>query len=113
MSEIYTHAGHELRSLGLSCSAGERLARLLLEWSSKNGEAMKPEPCLKLALTHEEIAQMICTTRETAPRLFADLKKRLIVQANRSTLLIRNRVALKAMATKPLMYSTTRADQRS
>jgi CRP/FNR family transcriptional regulator, cyclic AMP receptor protein len=54
---------------------------------------------LKLALTHEEIAQMIGTSRETVTRLFADLKKRQIIQAKGSTLVVRNKVALKAMAT--------------
>lgn len=99
LSEKYNNACHEVRSLGLSHSAGEKLAKLLLEWSSKNGEASKPEPRLKLALTHEEIAQMIGTSRETVTRLFADLKKRQIVQSKGSTLVIRNKVALKAMAT--------------
>jgi len=83
----------------LSHSAGEKLAKLLLEWSSKNGEAAKQEPRLKLALTHEEIAQMIGTSRETVTRLFADLKKRQIVQAKGSTLIIRNKAALKLIAT--------------
>ena len=99
LSEKYNNACHEVRSLGLSHSAGEKLAKLLLEWSSKNGEANKQEPRLKLALTHEEIAQMIGTSRETVTRLFADLKKRQIVQAKGSTLVIRNKVALKAIAT--------------
>jgi CRP/FNR family transcriptional regulator len=70
-----------------------------LEWSSKNGESAKQEPRLKLALTHEEIAQMIGTSRETVTRLFADLKKRQIIQAKGSTLVVRNKVALKTMAT--------------
>ena len=60
--------------------------------------ATKTEPRLKLALTHEEIAQMIGTSRETVTRLFADLKKRQIVLPKGSTLLIRNKAALKAMA---------------
>ncbi len=97
-SEKYNNACHEVRSLGLSHSAGEKLAKLLLEWSSKNGEASKQEPRLKLALTHEEIAQMIGTSRETVTRLFADLKKRQIVQSKGSTLIIRNKAALKALA---------------
>jgi CRP/FNR family transcriptional regulator len=83
----------------LSHSAGEKLAKLLLEWSSRNGESAKVEPRLKLALTHEEIAQMIGTSRETVTRLFADLKKRQIVQSKGSTLLIRNKAALKTLAT--------------
>lgn len=98
LSEKYNAACHEIRSLGLSHSAAEKLAKLLLDWSTKNGEAAKVEPRLKLALTHEEIAQMIGTSRETVTRLFADLKKRQIVQAKGSTLLIRNKAALKQIA---------------
>ena len=98
LSEKYNTACHEVRSLGLSHSAGEKLAKLLLEWSSKNGEAIKQEPRLKLALTHEEIAQMIGTSRETVTRLFADFKKRQIIQTKGSTLVIRNKTALKLIA---------------
>lgn len=98
LSEKYNTACHEVRSLGLSHSAGEKLAKLLLEWSSKNGETSKPEPRLKMALTHEEIAQMIGTSRETVTRLFADLKKKQILQTKGSTLVIRNKAALKLMA---------------
>jgi CRP/FNR family transcriptional regulator len=87
-----------VRSLGLSHSAAEKLASLLLEWSSKNGEAAKPEPRLRIRLTHEEIAQMIGTSRETVTRLFAELKKRQIVQAKGSTLMIRNTAALRDIA---------------
>ena len=98
LSEKYNTACHEVRSLGLSHSAGEKLARLLLEWSSRNGEASKNEPRVKLALTHEEIAQMIGTSRETVTRLFGDLKKRQILQTKGSTLVIRNKAALKMLA---------------
>jgi CRP/FNR family cyclic AMP-dependent transcriptional regulator len=99
LSEKYNNACHELRSLGLSHSAGQKLAKLLLEWSSKNGEAAKQEPRLKLSLTHEEIAQMIGASRETVTRLFADLRKRQIVQTKGSTLVIRNKAALQLIAT--------------
>jgi CRP/FNR family transcriptional regulator, cyclic AMP receptor protein len=98
LSEKYNTACHEVRSLGLSHSAAEKLAKLLLDWSSRNGEAAKLEPRLKLALTHEEIAQMIGTSRETVTRLFAELKRRQIIQAKGSTLLIRNKVVLKSIA---------------
>jgi CRP/FNR family transcriptional regulator, cyclic AMP receptor protein len=98
LSDKYNSACREIRALGLSHSAAEKLAKLLLEWSTKNGEASRTEPRLKLALTHEEIAQMIGTSRETVTRLFADLKRRQIVQTKGSTLLIRNKAALKAMA---------------
>jgi CRP/FNR family transcriptional regulator len=81
LSEKYNVACHEVRSLGLSHSAAEKLAKLLIEW------------------THEEIAQMIGTSRETVTRLFADLKKRQILQTKGSTLVIRNKAALRSLAT--------------
>lgn len=99
LSDKYNAACREIRSLGLSHSAAEKLAKLLLEWTNKNGEAAKAEPRLKLALTHEEIAQMIGTSRETVTRLFAELKKKSVVQSKGSTLVIKNKAALKAIAT--------------
>jgi CRP-like cAMP-binding protein len=55
------------------------------------------EPRVKLALTHDEMAQMIGTLRETVTRLFADLKTRQIVEKKGSTLRIRNKAAPRAM----------------
>jgi CRP/FNR family transcriptional regulator len=98
LGEKYHNACKEVRSLGLSHSAAEKLATLLLEWTAKNGENAKMEPRLKIRLTHEEIAQMIGTSRETVTRLFAELKKRQIVQSKGSTLVIRNTSALREIA---------------
>jgi CRP/FNR family transcriptional regulator, cyclic AMP receptor protein len=98
LSEKYHNVCKEVRSLGLSHSAAEKLAKLLLEWCSRNGEASKTESRLKLRLTHEEIAQMIGTSRETVTRLFAELKKQQILQSKGSTLVIRNTTALRAIA---------------
>ena len=44
LCEKYDIASKEVLSLGLSHSAAEKLAKLLLEWSSKNGEAVNPNP---------------------------------------------------------------------
>jgi CRP/FNR family transcriptional regulator, cyclic AMP receptor protein len=98
LSDKYDTACQEIRSLGLSYSAGQKLAKLLLEWSSRNGESAKIEPGVKLAVTQEEIGQMIGTSRETVTRVFADLKKRQIVQWKGSTLLIHKKDALEALA---------------
>jgi len=102
LSEKYNSSCHEIRSLGLSHSAGEKLAHLVLEWSSKNGEGSKQEPRLKLSLTREEIAQMIGTSRETVTRLLAEWKERQIVQGKGSTLVIQNKAALRLIATSPV-----------
>jgi CRP/FNR family cyclic AMP-dependent transcriptional regulator len=98
LSEKYHNACKEVRSLGLSHSAAEKLATLLLEWSAKSGETAEREPRLKVRLTHEEIAQMIGTSRETVTRLFADLKKQHILESKGSTLVIRNPAALSDIA---------------
>jgi CRP/FNR family transcriptional regulator len=48
-------------------------------------------------MTHEEIAQMIGTSRETVTRLFAGFKKRRIIEQNGATVVIPNRVALESL----------------
>jgi CRP/FNR family transcriptional regulator, cyclic AMP receptor protein len=97
LSEKYHNACKEAGSLGLSHSAAEKLAKLLLEWSAKV-DPVKGEPRLKMRLTHEEIAQMIGTSRETVTRLFAEMKKRQILQSKGSTMVIRNTAALREIA---------------
>ncbi|HLG14451.1 MAG TPA: Crp/Fnr family transcriptional regulator [Blastocatellia bacterium] len=97
LSNNYHQAYEQVRSLGLSHSAGEKLAKLLLEWCSRGGEDTTQGVRLKLALTHEEIAQMIGTSRETVTRLFGDLKGRQIIHLKGSTLIIRNKAALEGM----------------
>ncbi len=99
LSEKYHKACKEVRWLGLSHSAAEKLAKLLLEWSSKNRESAKAEPRLKLRLTHGEIAQMMGLSRETVTRVFADFRKQRLIQQNGSTLVIPDRVALKSLVT--------------
>ena len=66
--------------------------------SAQNGEAAKAEPCVRLAFTHDEMAQMIGTSRETVSHLFGDLRKRQIIQTKGSILIIWNKAALKALA---------------
>lgn len=98
LSEKYNTACTEIRSLGLAHSAAERLANLVLGWCSKNGNSNQREPRVTMALTHEQIGQMIGTSRETVTRLFADLKKRQIAYAKGSTLIIINKGALTLLA---------------
>jgi CRP/FNR family transcriptional regulator len=51
-----------------------------------------------LVLTHEEIGEMIGTTRETVSRLFANFKKKQFIQSNGANLVILNKLALEGMA---------------
>ena len=93
LSRNYYTAYEEIRTLGLSVSPSEKFAKLLLTWSSKNA-AEDGSAQLKLTLTHEEVAEMIGTTRETVSRLFSEFKKKQLMQLKGATLVIRSRMAL-------------------
>lgn len=88
LSEKYHAAQREIRSLGLSQTTGEKLAKLLLDWCVRNGELTPKGVRLKVLLTHEEIAQMIGTTRETVTRLLSDFRRRKIIDVKGSTVLV-------------------------
>jgi CRP/FNR family cyclic AMP-dependent transcriptional regulator len=98
ISEDYATTCREIRDLILSDSASEKLARLLVGWLDQNTEARNPSQ-MKLALTHEEIGQMIGTSRETVSRLFAGFKKQRLIQQSGSTLVIPSRMVLESLIT--------------
>ena len=98
ISKDYAGTCREIRDLILSDSASEKLARLMVGWLDQNAAAINPSQ-VKLALTHEEIGQMIGTSRETVSRLFAGFKKQRLIQQNGCTLVIPNRMALESLIT--------------
>ena len=85
-----------IRSLGLSHSVAEKLARLLLEWSS-DGDTSKEGIRIKVSLTHEEIAQLIGTSRETVTRVLGEFRQKKLAQLRGSTLIILDKPALERM----------------
>lgn len=74
-NELSTLVEH-MRPLLLSQSASEKLVRLLLKWCDEQGELGAENVRVDLGLTHEEIGQIICVSRETVTRLFGELKKK-------------------------------------
>ena len=93
LSRNYYTAYEEIRTLGLSASPSEKFAKLLLSWSTKSTQSDGSSQ-VKLTLTHEEIAEIIGTTRETVSRLFSEFKKKQLMQSKGATLVIRSRFAL-------------------
>jgi len=96
LSETYQSAFAEMRTIGLSHSAGEKLARFILDWSAHH----KPEKGaikFNLTLTHEEIAQMIGASRETVTRLFGDFKKKNLLQVKGSSVTIKDQPGLERL----------------
>jgi len=96
LSENYYHALSEMRTIGLSHSAAERLARFILDWCTQH-ETKDGQARAKLTLTHEEIAQMIGTSRETVTRLFADFKRKQLLDVRGSTVAILNKPGLEKL----------------
>jgi CRP/FNR family cyclic AMP-dependent transcriptional regulator len=97
LSENYHLAINEMRTIGLSHSAAEKFARFLLEQTSENHKG-EGEVRLTLTLTHEEIAQMIGSSRETVTRLFSDFKKKQLLQVKGSTVVIQDVATLRRFA---------------
>jgi CRP/FNR family transcriptional regulator, cyclic AMP receptor protein len=95
----YQNACRELRWVGLSRSADWRLASLLLSWSEEHGER-GGVPSFKMTLTHEELAQMIGTTRETVTRVLARFRKQGLIAQRGATLILSNKSALHDIAGK-------------
>ncbi len=74
LSGEYMTVFHDAKRLALSGSAAGRVARLLLDWAhaSANG---KPELRFTMALTHEEVANIAGTSRETVTRLLNQFRR--------------------------------------
>lgn len=87
LSEKYEAAQREIRSLGLAHTTSEKLAKLILNWSA-DGEPTPQGTRVQVLLTHEEIAQMIGTTRETVTRLLSEFKRKKLISVKGSSLFI-------------------------
>lgn len=79
------------RSLLLPQTAAAKLARLLLDWSEQSVTITR-------SFTHEEIAQMICSSRETVTRLLARLNTRGIIRVTPESILVCDAAALQKIA---------------
>ncbi len=93
LSSEYRDACEVVRSVGLSHSISGRLAKFLLE-SSAEGQVSNGVVRSKLTLTHEEISQLIGTSRETITRIFSEFRKMEIVELKGSTLIVHDKAAL-------------------
>jgi CRP/FNR family cyclic AMP-dependent transcriptional regulator len=92
----YARACEQLRTVGLSTSATEKVARLFLDWSS---EEPRTSECakIKVALTHEQIAECVGSTRETITRTLSEFKNKHLVTFKGTTVTIPSRSALLAV----------------
>lgn len=94
----YQIACEQLRTLGLTASAPEKLAKLLLDFGL-TGRQTREGTCVNLPLTHEEIAEFIGTTRETVTRTLGEFRSHHLIELRGSNLLIADREALRELVT--------------
>jgi CRP/FNR family cyclic AMP-dependent transcriptional regulator len=93
----YTAACEQIRTIALTGSSREKLARLLLLWSSEGRQT--PEGYkMCVPLTHEQIAECVGSTRETVTRTLSEFKHRRLVTLKGATMLIPDREALAAVS---------------
>lgn len=89
LSLNYYIAHETICTLGLTNSPASKFAKVLLTWSAQwqdPGHSRRR----RLVLTHEEIAEMIGTTRETVSRLFSDFKMKQYIQSKAGSIVILN-----------------------
>lgn len=98
LSDDLTALTERARLLLLPQTASARLARLLLEWCKENGLGNSRAMRIDKIFTQEEVAQMICTSRETVTRLLATLSRRQIIRIMSDSILILDRAALEKLA---------------
>jgi CRP/FNR family transcriptional regulator len=72
LAQDYRSAFHEMRLMALPETPAGRLSRLILDWSEESEAAGTP---LTMTLTHEELACMTATTRETVTRTLSRLRR--------------------------------------
>ena len=76
----------QIRALGLTNSAAERLAQLLLAWCDETGSPSASGMRIPVTMTHEDISQMIGTSRETVTRLLKSFREKKIITTRRSSM---------------------------
>jgi CRP/FNR family transcriptional regulator, cyclic AMP receptor protein len=93
----YGRACEQLRTIGLSTTAHEKLARLFLHWSSDDKQAKEANQ-IRVPLTHEQIAACLGSTRETVTRTLSDFKHKHLITLRGATVMIPDRSALMAIS---------------
>ena len=96
LSEEYKSAFKNARRLVLSGSTSGRLARLLLDWGIAS-DCGKPQLRFTMSLTHEELASMAGTTRETISRLLSRFQRENLIEVHGSSMTILNPAHLEGM----------------
>ena len=87
LSDEYQAAFYDAKRLALAPSAAGRLASVLLQWG-RNASCGKPQLNFTMTLTHEELASLAGTSRETVTRVLSRLQKENLIHIHGTSLTI-------------------------
>jgi len=82
------HANDQIKSLALLDVLG-RIAKLLLELAEKEGVRLVDGSVVFRRPTHQEIASMVGTSRETVSRMISDLNKNRLITISGKDIIVR------------------------
>ncbi len=97
LSEECESDSDHIRALQLSHSAAEKLANLLLTWCRQQGKLSENGVRVQLLMTHEDISQLIGTSRETVTRVLRHFRDRGLLSIHGSTLTVHHPTELESM----------------
>ena len=92
----YQTVFNEVCRLALPSTVAGRLANLLLEWRRARFQSGRPR--VLMTLTHEEIAGMTATSRETVTRVFNQFEREKLISIKGASLTVLQPEALELMA---------------
>lgn len=89
---------HCVRLIGLSHSATQKLADVLLRWDMHEDDEPGGKPCLRFPLTHNELGEVLGVSRETVTRLLGTLERKNVIRCRGTILIIEDEPTLRALA---------------
>ncbi len=97
LSEEYKSVFFDARRLALSPTAAGRLASVLLDWG-RTASCGQPEIRFTMALTHEDLANLAGTSRETVTRALGKFQRDKLIRIHGSSLTILDPDSLSLLA---------------
>ena len=94
LNREYRDALSDATRLALSISIAGRVSRLLLDMASGQ-DVLTPQ--FKILLTHEELATMLGTSRESVTRILSELKRKEIIAVRGASVTILRKEALELL----------------
>ena len=87
-----------LRLIGLSHSATQKLAQVIIRWDMHEENEPTDKRRLRVPLAHKELAEMLGVRRETVTRLLSTFEKQELIHCRGTTLVIDDERTLRALA---------------